>query len=118
MLINAELASLFHDANDYRSVADADAPRPVLASATLRSGLPDALPKGNEPRPDQLAQPHQQAADYLDERADRRMNQRRSDAERDELADRRKKAQAVLIDTRIRRSRRSSDLKALIDFEI
>lgn len=113
MIITAEIASLYRRAIDSRALPEGQRPQPVYASATLRPGLPDILPQERQEALKKSAERIRQT-DSLDERPNRQQNERQADAQ----GDRRKKAQAVLIDTRIRRSRRQVDLAAVIDFEI
>lgn len=118
MIITAEIASLYRRAIDGRVPGEGHRPQPVYASATLRPGLPDILPREKEEALKKSAETRRHEADYLEERANRRRNERQTDADAQAQGDRRKNAQPVVIDTRIRRSRRQADLAAVIDFEI
>ena len=114
MNITAEIASLYRGTGDSRAHPEDPRPQPVYASATLRPGLPDRLPQQRQQALGKKAAALGNEASVPEERQNRRQSERQTDAQ----GDRRRQAQAVLIDTRIRRSRRQVDLAAVIDFEI
>lgn len=114
MMITAELAALYRRPSEPRQLADDDGTQPVLASAAVRPGLRDVLPNKRE------AAPQSRRGQTADEQTSfRRTDERQADQEESpQPRDRRQSHQAVLIDTRVTRGRRASDLDTVIDFAI
>lgn len=116
MILTAQMASLYRLAIDRRPAADDDRPQPVLASTTLRSGLPELLPQREQAVAANSERVRDDAAAHDEAVYRRRQSDRQPDGgQRD---DRRKRSLPTPIDTRLTRTRRRSDRADSIDFEI
>lgn len=117
MMITAQIASLYRLAIDRRPTPDDDRPQPVLASTTLRSGLPEVFPQREQQASDKHPPAHDDAADEGEANHNRRQGDQQAGGDQPQ-SDRRRQDLPTLIDTRLTRRRRRSDRQDTIDFAI
>lgn len=117
MILTAQMASLYRLAIDRRPTPDDDRPQPVLASTTLRSGLPEVFPQREQQASDNSRRLPDDPPDEGEATYNRRQSDQPADADKQQH-DRRRQALPTLIDTRLTRRRRRSDRQETIDFEI
>ena len=116
MILTAQMASLYRLAIDRRPAADDDRPQPVLASTTLRSGLPELLPQREQAAAANSERVRDDTAAHDEAVYQRRQSDRQTSG--GQLDDRRRQSLPTPIDTRLSRTRRRSDRTETIDFEI
>lgn len=114
MRVPAELLAFYPGEIGHKAYIEDNGPPPVLASASFRSALPEALPQTGQASGRGAAPGQGRSAPEQPPR-----NRRRGDTPGDtaQRADRRVATLPVLLDTRLIRSRRQSDRRAAISLE-